>query len=230
MPVLLVASTVHAAAGVGTAMVAMPPLVLALGLQRAVPLVGVAALFTVLGVLARDWRAIDLRASAKLLVGSVVGIPCGVLLIRSLPGDLLARILGVLLVAYGAFQLWHPRLPRELPGFVVYPFGFVAGVLGGAFNTNGPPVILYGLVARWSPQRFRATLSGYFLPTAIAICASHALGGLWTSDTVIEFACALPALAIGNLCGTWVALHIDRARFNRLLHAVVLLAGALLIP
>jgi uncharacterized membrane protein YfcA len=229
VPVLLIASTVHAAAGVGTAMVAMPPLVLALGLQRAVPLVGVAALFTVLAVLARDWRAIDLHASARLLAGSVVGIPCGVLLIKAAPGDMLARVLGVLLTAYGAFQLWHPRLPHRLPPAIVYPFGFVAGVLGGAYNTNGPPVILYGLMARWSPQRFRATLSGYFLPSALIICATHALGGLWTSDTVVEFAWALPALFVGNLCGTWVALHIDRERFTRLLHAVVLVAGLLLV-
>ncbi|MCB1745992.1 MAG: sulfite exporter TauE/SafE family protein [Gammaproteobacteria bacterium] len=226
---LFVASTVHAMAGAGTAMVAMPPLVLALGVQQATPLVGLAALFTVLVVLARDWRAIDLRASGRLLAGSVLGIPCGVLMIQALPGALLEAALGLLLAAYGAFQLWRPRLPQGLPRGAVYPFGFVAGVLGGAYNTNGPPVILYGLMARWSPQRFRATLSGYFLPTAVVVCATHALGGLWTAQTFVALAWSLPVLIVGNLCGRRLASTIDPVRFTRLLHALVLGAGLLLM-
>ena len=33
---------------------------------------------------------------------------------------------------------------------------------------NGPPLVIYGALRRWSPQHFRATLQGYFLPASLA--------------------------------------------------------------
>lgn len=219
----------HAATGVGTAMVAMPPLVLVLGVAQATPLVGLAALFTVVVVLARHWQALDRGSAARLLVASLPGIPCGVLLLHWLPGALLQDALGILLCTYGLLQVWRVRLPRTLPRGADWWFGFVAGVLGGAYNTNGPPVVVYGLMAGWSPARFRATLSGYFLPAAVLICASHALGGLWTPAVFAASTSALPALVAGNLCGAWLARHVDGARFSRLLHGLIAMAGLLLL-
>ena len=46
-------------------------------------------------------------------------------------------------------------------------FGFGAGVLGGAYGMNGPPLVAYGALRHWSPKRFRATLQGYFLPASL---------------------------------------------------------------
>jgi hypothetical protein len=31
---------------------------------------------------------------------------------------------------------------------------------------NGPPLVIYGALRRWTPERFRATLQGYFLPAS----------------------------------------------------------------
>ena len=49
-------------------------------------------------------------------------------------------------------------------------FGFFAGILGGAYNTNGPPVVIYGSLRKWSPATFRATLQGYFFMAAFFCC------------------------------------------------------------
>jgi hypothetical protein len=45
-------------------------------------------------------------------------------------------------------------------------FRFEAGVLGGAYGMNGPPAVDYRALRRCSPQRFRATLQGSFLPAS----------------------------------------------------------------
>ena len=51
-------------------------------------------------------------------------------------------------------------------------FGFAAGILGGAYGMNGPPLVVYGGLRRWQPTQFRAMLQGYFL---IAILPGHAV-------------------------------------------------------
>jgi hypothetical protein len=46
---------------------------------------------------------------------------------------------------------------------------------------NGPPLVIYGTLQRWSPQHFRATLQGYFLPASVLIMAGYWFAGLWTA-------------------------------------------------
>jgi uncharacterized protein len=39
-------------------------------------------------------------------------------------------------------------------------------VFGGAYGMNGPPLVVYRAMRRWSPPHFRAILEGYFLPAS----------------------------------------------------------------
>src|ERR1700739_3270567 len=73
------------------------------------------------------------------------------------------------LASRGRWQLHTDRL-----GWV---FGFVAGILGGAYGVNGPPLVIYGSLRRWSPEHFRATLQGYFFPASLLGMCGYWLGG-----------------------------------------------------
>ncbi|MFQ5856424.1 MAG: hypothetical protein ACE5LU_12350, partial [Anaerolineae bacterium] len=72
------------------------------------------------------------------------------------------RLLGLILIAYACYTLAHPVTPRLSSRRWVYPVGFVAGCLGGAYNTPGPPVIVYGSLRQWPKQEFRAMLQAFF--------------------------------------------------------------------
>jgi uncharacterized membrane protein YfcA len=111
----------------------------------------------------------------------------------------------------------------------VVPFGLLAGILGGAYNTNGPPVVLYGALRRWPPERFRATLLGYFLPAAVMICAGHALGGLWSVRVFQLYALSLPAVALALLVGVRLGRRIPERLFGRVLNAALVGLGLLLL-
>src|SRR6185437_9010459 len=80
--------------------------------------------------------------------------------------------------------------------------GFTAGVLGGAYGMNGPPLVVYGTMRRWSAQYFRATLQGYFLPASAIGMASYWLAGLWTPLVthyyILSLPVILPAIFIGR--------------------------------
>ena len=228
LSILFVATLVHASLGFGTALVAMPLLVLVLGLYTATPLVALVVLITITVLLFREWRHMDIRSAWQLLVASVFGIPIGLLLLRVAPAYLVKSILGVILIGFSVYNLTRPRLPVISRGPLVYVFGFVAGILGGAYNTNGPPVVLYGALSRWSPEQFRATVQGYFLPSAVMVCVGHAAAGLWSSEVFKLAALAAPVVLIGNLIGVWLARRIPAERFTQILYVVLTALGALM--
>jgi hypothetical protein len=68
---------------------------------------------------------------------------------------------------------------------------------------NGPPLVIYGAMRRWSPQHFRATLQGYFLPASVVAMAGYWLAGLWvpavTHYFLLSLPVAIPAIFLGRL-------------------------------
>lgn len=203
----------------------MPPLVLVLGLPVATPLVGFAALTTIIIILAREWRSTNVIVAWRLLVASLLGIPCGLLMLKFAPLAIVKALLGALLIAYSAFSLSRRTLPQSKSTSLVYWCGFAAGVLGGAYNTNAPPVVLYGALAKWQPDRFRATLQGYFLPVGIVICLAHGASDLWSREVIRLYWWSLPGLLAGNWLGVMLARRFDVKRFTRALYILLGLLG-----
>ena len=96
---------------------------------------------------------------------------------------------------------------------------------------DGPicPLVLYGALRRWPPQRFRATLQGYFVPTSALIWVGHGLTGLWTDRVVQLYVLALPVLVLAIALGTRLHRRIPAHRFERLLYLVLIGLGGLLL-
>lgn len=226
---MFLATLVHAGLGFGTALVAMPLLTFVLGLATATPLVALVGLTTIAVLFWRTRQHVDLRATWQLLLASAVGIPLGLLLIRFAPDRGVRATLGVVLVAFSVYNLTRPALPSLRGRLWVVPFGLAAGVLGGAYNTNGPPVVFYGALRHWPADRFRATLQGYFLPAAVLICGGHALAGLWSWRVFQLYALSLPALLLGLLVGAGLGRRIPAHLFGRVLYAGLIVLGALLL-
>ena len=105
----------------------------------------------------------------------------------------------------------------------------MAGVLGGAYNTNGPPVVIYGALRRWPPERFRATLQGYFLPTGLLILTTHGLAGLWTPQILQLYGLSLPLILTAIFLGGKLNQRISPGGFERLIYLSLLGLGFLLL-
>jgi uncharacterized protein len=228
MGILFFAALVRATLGFGDSLLAMPLLALAVGLRTATPLAAIMSSIIAASMLLQEWRTMDLRATWKLILSTLVGIPIGLLLLKNAPEAVVRVILGILLVLYGLYSLVRLPLPRLTHPLVVYLFGFVAGVLGGAYNTNGPPVILYGSMQGWPPERFRATLQGYFFPTGLIILAAHFASGLWTPDVLKMLLFSLPGIVLAILLGSLLARRIPSTRFSSLVYASLVLMGVLM--
>jgi uncharacterized protein len=90
-------------------------------------------------------------------------------------------------------------------------------------------VVIYGALRHWSPTRFRATLQGFFLPSTLAISGGHALSGLWHQEVFVLFGASLPVMLLAIYAGGWVNRRIEPQRFLRLLYAIIIGLGVLLL-
>ena len=149
-------------------------------------------------------------------------------MLKALPESVVKAVLGVLLTVFGLYKLVTPRLPMLQRERLVYGFGLVAGILGGAYNANGPPVVIYGTLRRWSSDRFRATLQTYFLPSGLAIAIGHGLTGLWTPVVLRLYVYALPIVLLGIFLGGRLNKLVTGDLFDRIVYAFLVGIGGFL--
>ncbi len=227
--ILFFSTFVRSALGFGDALVAMPLLALLVGVKVATPVVAFAASTIAVTILLRHWRSVDVRATWRLVVASLAGIPFGLVLLKYAPERPVKVVLGVLLILYGLYSLLAPRLPSVRGEGLAYVFGFVAGILGGAYNTNGPPVVVYGALKGWPPEYFRATLQGCFLLTGLMILIGHGVAGLWTPRVLWLYAFSLPAVLLAVFAGERLNRRLPREAFGRVVYAFLVVMGVLFL-
>lgn len=227
--ILFVSTFVRASFGFGDALLAMPLLTLLIGVRQATPLVALVAWTIAALILVRHWRAVRLRSAWRLILASAAGIPLGLVFLKGVHEWITTTVLGVVLIAYSLYALLVSRRGRLRGDAWAYPFGFLAGILGGAYNTNGPPVVIFGTLRRWEPESFRATLQGYFLAAGLLILTGHASAGLWTGPVLTMYGLMLPVVFFAIWCGERVSRGIPRGRFDAVIYLLLLGSGLLLI-
>ena len=163
------------------------------------------------------------------MLSAAVGIPFGAAAADARTGGVGQGDFG-----RGADCLWHVQFGLAAAAAldnraIGLPFRLYRRRAGGAYNTNGPPVVIYATLRRWPPSRFRATMQAYFLPSSLLIAAGHGLAGLWTRDVL-----ALSRLrrarraASASPRGALVHRHIPIAAFRRVIYGVLIVGGVLM--
>ncbi len=94
---------------------------------------------------------------------------------------------------------------------------------------NGPPLVFYGALRRWSPEHFRATLQGYFLPASLVGMVGYWLTGLWTPPVTRYFLVSLPVVAAAIVLGRIANHRMNGRSFVTYVHIGLLAIGALLL-
>jgi uncharacterized protein len=107
--------------------------------------------------------------------------------------------------------------------------GFVAGILGGAYGMNGPPLAVYGTMRRWSAQHFRATLQGYFLPASLLGMLGFWWKGLWVqSVTHYYYLLSLPVAIPAIWAGRFVNHRLPVDQFRKYIYCGLIVIGVVL--
>jgi uncharacterized protein len=229
--VILVATLIRSAFGFGEALVAVPLLAIRIPISTAAPLAVLVSVTVAAVILIQDWRKVHVRSAGWLVVFTLFGIPFGLLLLTEGNQQLVKGALALIIIAFSTYALIGRRPPELHSDHRIWLLGcgFFAGVLGGAYGMNGPPLAIYGAMRRWTAQHFRATLQGYFLPASVIGMIGYWLAGLWTRDVtryyLLSLVVVLPAILIGRALNR----RMHNYAFLKFVHIGLILIGATLL-
>jgi hypothetical protein len=227
--ILFLAAFTQGFSGFGFALVSIPLLSLFVDIKYVIPLGALC------GLVVNVYLAFELRKNIKffelknLLIGSAAGIPIGVYILSEFNPNLLKTILGLIVLIFVLLTFGSIIKTKNIDNRWGYLFGFFSGTFGGAFNTNGPPVLIYFYLHGWDKLKFKSMITGFFLITSIMITASHAVTGLTTKIIFYDFLFFLPVILLGIFLGSILFKKVSSELFKRIMLMGLLIISFLLI-
>lgn len=222
--------------GFGDSVVSMPLLaLLPLDLKTSIALVGLTGFTVAVLTILSGWNNVDRPVLKQLSIGTLFGIPLGLLLVKFAPQSTITLILGIFLILYGSYSLVKDKVGvREKTTWIERPiwaniFGFIAGALGSAYNMNGIPIVVYGTIREWKPIVFRESLQAHFLMSSSFIILGHFLGGFWTRELITLYIFSLPLTLLAHLIGKVVYGKIPTYKFERYIFMLIVVLGLSLL-
>jgi uncharacterized protein len=227
--VVFLAVFTQSLSGFGSALVAMSLLPAIIGIHVATPLVALVGFTLEIVLIIRYRQSLDVRAIWRIVLAALVGIPVGVYFLSNADEKLSLTLLGVVLTGYAVYALLGLKMPNLNGPVWAYLAGLFGGLLGGAYNTSGPPVIVYADCNRWPPDAFKSNLQGYFVIISVIVVASHAMNGNFTSQIWHLFWWTIPSIVIGLIAGLSLDRWLNPLLFRRLVLVLLLVMGIRLI-
>lgn len=206
-------------------MIALPLLAFIIDVKVATPLMTLLSCTIAVSIVAKHWREIQMRNAWRLIVSACVGIPVGIVFLVQVDVRLVKMILAVTVILFTFINLITIKTVRQIHINYALLFGFISGMSGGAYNMSGPPVVLYGSLAHWSPNVFRATIQSYALCTNLFAITGHALAGNITSDVLTYYLFALPIVGCTIWLGSCLHAIIPGKQYALYVKALLLILG-----
>lgn len=215
----------------GFSLVAVPLLTLIWDVRPAVVTSTLLSTTFMLPLLYEARSRLEPRTIAPLLVGSLAGVPVGVLFLARIDGTLLQVAVALTVLFASVTLIWSPRWAAA-SRHPVMPLlaGGLSGALRAATSMSGPPVVLYAL-SRFAEdvERFRANVLAVLFPGSLLAIAGIAIAGLIDGDIATACLVALPAMLGGTLLGPRLRNRASPASFRRIVLSVLIGAAAVML-
>lgn len=228
-----VGAFVNGVTGLGSAMVALPLLSLAIVSKDMIVVSAICGMLVAFAALAIYWKAFDFREDRLFWGFYALGAPFGLLTLKTVDIHILQFLLGLVTLFYVLWRVVQTarkvpmrvcRKPRQAAVF----FGWLSGFFLGAISVGGPPTILYADVLGLDKDRARGLfVGGAFIH--LILFPGFLLNGLVTSSVLLKTAYVLPALVLGLLIAYPVGKHINQKMFTLGLLLLLAVAAASLL-
>jgi uncharacterized protein len=215
--------------GFGFALLAVPGLLLFAPPAEAVQIVIIVSVAVLLAILPALRDAVDGRLLLRFLLGSLGGVPLGLLAFRWADPAAVRIVVGTAVLCFAAvlaLRRWgrldlalRMRAGRDLAA------GAAAGAATALAGISGPPVVIYLLLAEVPMRTFRATLAAFFMwcyaATLLADVATIGVSGkVWLRSAIL-----IPFAWAGGVCGRRLGDRLGADTAGTLALAVLTAAG-----
>lgn len=232
--VVVVAFAVRGTAGFGGQVIAVPLLALVLPLQLVLSAIVVLTGLAALGHLRRDWPRIEWAEIRRLLPFSMIGVICGLYLLRLLDFHALLRAFAVFVILYGCFVLATVSRPVHIPRQALRPAGMILSTLAGAMGATfgaaaGPLYVIYLDSCRLERNAFRVTITTILTVQAVLRVVGYARLGWYEPRTFVLIAAGFPLMMLGAGIGSWLGPRLPQRWFGLGIGALLIVSGAALL-
>ncbi len=227
------AGAVKGVVGVGLPMISVPIITSITGN----PALAI-ALASVPILLSNGWQAVQggrlaecTRRFWPLLLALIGGSTIGVQVLVSINPGIVARILGVVLVAFIVVQFFPARLsiPSSAERGVGIAVGFVSGILGGLSSLFGPLLVMFMVALRAPKDLFVSAVALFFFTGTVPLFFGLMAHGILRTDEFIAAVVSCLPVMLGLALGRSVRNLISQSVFEKVLYAVLVLIGLNLI-
>lgn len=198
----LLTGVVRGFSGFGSAMIYVPLMSAVYGPQIAVVTFVIQDVVTGLSFLAGTWRKTQWRDVLIMAAGAIVAIQFGALILQYAdPVTLrwvLCAVVATALIVLGSGWRYHGR-PKLA---ITIGVGLLAGLMGGAVQISGPPVLVYWLGSGQAADILRANFFAYFSIFSSAALITYALRGLATPQVWALAIFITPTCILGMWLGS----------------------------
>ena len=175
-------------------------------------------------------QALNWQNIWPLTLGTVIGVPIGVILLSYTNPIYLRFGVGVLLVLYTIYALVRPAIkPMKIGVAPDIAIGVVNGLVGGLTGLGGIVSTISCQWRGWTRDVQRSVFQPVLFVAFVVISISMAITGAITAETLKLFGLGLPFLLIGLWSGFKLYGIIDDEIFRKAVLVLLLLAGLSLI-
>ena len=215
------ASYVRAFTGFGSALVAVPALVLILPPSDAVPLamaIDLCVGFLLLRHVVRTgiaWKPVKL-----LIVAALLSMPIGLWTLHVISSRVAYLSIAVMVFAFTSLLALGFRTRRNPGTAATLIAGSLSGILGGAFGMTGPPVVLFFFSSPMGKEISRATIMVYLIVTTSAyllLTAATRISVAWLRPLLLM----LPFILLGTYLGQKAFSKAEEKTFRRVVFGVL---------
>jgi len=226
----------YSISGFGFAVLAAPLFLLFLDPARAIQLIIIISTVLSIVVLRGLLPAIAPRLLLRLALGSLVGLPLGLIAFRYADPILVRAAAGAMIFGFAILMAVSRRSGQPAQGkhwtaFAMRPgldlaAGAISGFAGALVGQPGPPVLIYLLLAGAAARTVRATLLAFFALSYGVTLASHAATIGIPAPTWLAAGILIPFAFLGGLAGRPLGDRLGAEAFATLAIALLAVAGA----
>ena len=223
--IIFIGALLQGLAGFGGALLAMPIVLLYSDPKWAAPVVVLCYTLNRIPALFVLRKDLMWNHSLFLIAASLPGAFLGTLLLKRMEPGLIMKFLGTVLILFSVYKIAAPELKLAFSRIWALPTGFLSGLLGGAFGTDGPPVVVYAALKPWEKEKVVGMLQSFFLFANFIIIGSYGYHGLLTPSVLKVALVAVPFAVLGILLGLRMNRRISQRHFEVVLSVAIGVMG-----
>ena len=226
----LLAGLARGFSGFGAALIFVPLGSAAVGPKLAIPLLLIVDIVMAAGLLPNAWRQADKRDVGIMSTGAFFGIPAGTYVLASadpltIRWAIVVLVVVMLLLLVSGWR-YHGKPKAPVTVFV----GLLAGILSGAAQAGGPPVVAYwlgGAIPRWI---VRSNIVLYFAFSSLLSVVTYRVGGLIVREVFLLSLVTAPAYGFGLYVGSHMFGFANDETFRRICYLLIAAAALISLP